>query len=94
MSQGCFTCHGPKAQGTNLAPSLVGVTAKFPGAALPALLRRPTGKMREGGMPVIALDDQQMHDLVAYLSSLKPALSDQAQTHQAASPSTEKSGNN
>jgi len=70
ISQGCVACHGPKAQGTRLAPSLTGVSARFPGDKLTALLRHPTAKMQDGGMPTVALDDAQMSELVAYLSSL------------------------
>jgi mono/diheme cytochrome c family protein len=73
VSQGCIACHGPAARGTNIAPSLIGVTAKFPGDQLPALLHHPTSKMRAGGMPAVTLDDAQMTDLVAYLSSLATA---------------------
>jgi len=73
ISQGCIACHGPTAHGTKIAPSLVGVTAKFPGEQLPALLHNPTSKMRAGGMPVVALDGAQMTDLLAYLSTLAPA---------------------
>jgi ubiquinol-cytochrome c reductase cytochrome b subunit len=69
-SQGCVGCHGNNAQGTQLAPSLAGVGAKFPGEALVALLRQPTRKMKAGGMPTPALNDAQMADLVSYLRSL------------------------
>jgi mono/diheme cytochrome c family protein len=79
-SQGCFACHGANAQGTNLAPSLIGVGAKFPGDSLPNLLHHPTSKMRAGGMPVITVNDAQMVQLVAYLQSLKPAVQDQFYT--------------
>ena len=60
------------AQGTRLAPSLTGVADKFPGDALVNLLRHPTSKMRDGGMPTISVNEAQMSDLVAYLSSLRP----------------------
>ena len=71
-SQGCIACHGFNAQGTQLAPSLMGVATRFPGDRLPALLHHPTRKMREGGMPAVAIDDVQMGELVGYLSSLQP----------------------
>lgn len=70
-SHGCVACHGVNAQGTPLAPSLLGVADKYPGDKLPALLHNPTRKMQEGGMPPITLDDRQIADLVAYLGSLK-----------------------
>ncbi len=72
VSQGCAACHGPSAEGTHFAPSLIGVGKKFPGAALPTLLHNPTTKMRAGGMPVVKVNDAQMVQLVAFLSSLAP----------------------
>jgi mono/diheme cytochrome c family protein len=71
-SHGCVACHSANAQGTPLAPSLLGVADKYPGDKLPALLPNPTKEMQEGGMPPITLDDKQIADLVAYLGSLKP----------------------
>ncbi len=73
LSQGCSACHGPSAQGTRFAPSLIGISKKFPGDKLPYLLRHPTRAMRGGGMPTVALNDQQLKQLVAYLSTLTPA---------------------
>jgi len=73
LSQGCSACHGPTAQGTRFAPSLIGIAKKFPGGKLPALLRHPTSKMRDGGMPTVTLNDAQLRQLVAYLSTLEPA---------------------
>jgi mono/diheme cytochrome c family protein len=73
LSQGCAACHGPTAAGTHFAPSLIGVGARFPGQQLPNLLRHPTSKMRNGGMPVPTVNDAQLRDLVAYLSGLSSA---------------------
>jgi ubiquinol-cytochrome c reductase cytochrome b subunit len=73
VSRGCIACHGVHAQGTRLAPALVGVADRFPGGKLLDLLHHPTSKMRDGGMPVITLNDAQMSELIAYLSSLRPA---------------------
>lgn len=69
-SQGCIACHGVKAQGTAVAPSLVAAAAKYPGDKLLELLRHPNSKMQAGGMPKIAISEAQLRDLVAYLSSL------------------------
>ena len=69
---GCVACHGPSGQGTRFAPSLIGVSAKFPGDKLPYLLRHLTPKMRAGGMPQITLPDAQFNQLIAYIRSLKP----------------------
>ncbi|HUZ05307.1 MAG TPA: cytochrome c, partial [Acidobacteriaceae bacterium] len=73
LSQGCAACHGPTAQGTHFAPSLIGIAKKFPGDKLPTLLHHPTARMRSGGMPIVNLKDAQLQQLVAYLSSLEPA---------------------
>jgi mono/diheme cytochrome c family protein len=73
VARGCIACHGTNAQGTRIAPSLIGVVNKFPGDKLPYLLHHPTSKMRDGGMPAVALSDAQMTELVAYLSSLQAA---------------------
>ncbi len=73
ISQGCSACHGPAGEGTHFAPSLVGVGKKFPGNALPTLLHHPTTKMRAGGMPTVKVNDAQMLQLVAFLSSLAAA---------------------
>jgi mono/diheme cytochrome c family protein len=73
LSQGCAACHGPAAAGTHFAPPLIGVGAKFPGDQLPNLLRHPTAKMRNGGMPIPTVNDAQLRDLVAYLSGLSSA---------------------
>ncbi len=72
LSQGCSACHGPTAHGTRFAPSLIGIGKKFPGDKLPYLLRHPTSAMRDGGMPTVSLNDPQLKQLVAYLSSLTP----------------------
>jgi len=73
VSQGCSACHGPTGEGTHFAPSLIGVGKKFPGNALPTLLHHPTSKMRAGGMPTVKVNDAQLVELVAFLSSLAPA---------------------
>jgi ubiquinol-cytochrome c reductase cytochrome b subunit len=70
VSNGCSACHGSNGTGTQFAPSLVGITNKFPGAKLPYLLHHPTKKMRDGGMPVVNVHGADMQHLVAYLASL------------------------
>ncbi len=90
LSQGCAACHGPTAHGTQFAPSLVGVTKKFPGDKLPYLIHHPNARMRAGGMPTFNLTDPQMQQLVTYLSSLDTA--PPAAPTPAVSPSTAQSG--
>ena len=84
MTRGCVACHGINAQGTRIAPSLIGVADKFPGDKLPYLLQHPTSKMRDGGMPAVTVNDVQMTELVAYLSSLQAALPAQPKTQAVA----------
>jgi len=72
-SHGCFACHGKSAQGTSLAPSLVGVSQRYPGDRLSELLHHPSSKMQEGGMPAITLAGPQFDELLAFLASLKPS---------------------
>ncbi len=70
INNGCAACHGQYAQGTAFAPPLAGVPAKLPGGQFAALLRHPTQKMRDGGMPIFPLSDAEMQQLAAYLNGL------------------------
>lgn len=73
LANGCLACHGKDAQGTHFAPALIGITKKYPPAQLTDLLHHPKKAMRAGGMPAVTLNDAQMKQLVAYLSSLGTA---------------------
>jgi len=73
LTNGCLACHGKNAQGTHFAPSLIGITKKYPPAQLTDLLHHPKKAMRAGGMPAVTVNDAQMKQLVAYLSSLGTA---------------------
>lgn len=73
VSQGCAACHGATGGGTHFAPSLVGVSAKFPGPALADVLHHPDAKMRSGGMPPVTANPAQITQLVSYLSTLNIA---------------------
>jgi mono/diheme cytochrome c family protein len=86
LSQGCFACHGKNAEGTRLAPSLIGIGSKFPGDRLHSLLRHPSDKMRSGGMPTVELDEPQLAELVAYLEGLQlpPSVPPQGSPHSEA----------
>ncbi len=70
VSNGCAACHGENAQGTHFAPTLIGITKKYPPAQLTNLLHHPKKQMRDGGMPPVTVNDAQMKQLVAYLSDL------------------------
>jgi ubiquinol-cytochrome c reductase cytochrome b subunit len=72
-SQGCAACHGANGGGTRIAPTLVGVSAKYTGAALLNVLHNPNAKMKAGGMPPATANPAEMKQLVAYLSTLGAA---------------------
>jgi mono/diheme cytochrome c family protein len=84
-ANGCMACHGKNAQGTHFAPSLIDITKKYPPAQLTNLLHHPKKEMRDGGMPAVTVNDAQMKQLVAYLSSLgaAPAKEPAASAHAA-----------
>jgi ubiquinol-cytochrome c reductase cytochrome b subunit len=69
--QSCDSCHGDSGRGSAEGPKLVRIGAKLQPDQLEALLRHPTRKMLDGGMNAIAVNDQEMKSLVAYLNSLK-----------------------
>ena len=70
VDNGCAACHGPNGEGTRFAPTLTGIIRKYPAAQLTSLLRHPTNKMRDGGMPVVNLPDAGLQQLIVYLSTL------------------------
>lgn len=70
VANGCAACHGPNGEGTRFAPTLTDIIRKYPASQLSSLLRHPTNKMRDGGMPIVSLSDAGLQQLVAYLSSL------------------------
>jgi ubiquinol-cytochrome c reductase cytochrome b subunit len=78
VSNGCTACHGTNAQGTHFAPSLIDITKKYPPTQLTELLHHPKKAMRAGGMPAVTVNDAQMKQLVAYLSSLGTAQAKEA----------------
>ena len=70
VDRGCDACHGDDGAGTPLAPSLVGITSKFPQDRLVALLRTPNSRMKAGGMPNVDATPDEMTALLAYLKTL------------------------
>lgn len=68
--RGCSACHGDNGAGSTLAPSLVGITHKFPPDRLAALLHNPSPRMKAGGMPTVDASPDEMNALIAYLGSL------------------------
>jgi ubiquinol-cytochrome c reductase cytochrome b subunit len=73
VANGCAACHGTNGGGTRFAPALTGIARKYPSAQLAGLLRHPSNKMRDGGMPAVNLPDPGLQQLVDYLSSLGAA---------------------
>jgi ubiquinol-cytochrome c reductase cytochrome b subunit len=69
-AHGCAGCHGENGAGTPAAPSLVGVTSKYPSDQLTGLLRAPNAKMRAGAMPAVDLSAIDMSALESYLGAL------------------------
>ena len=70
-AQACDACHGADARGSDSAPSLVGVAARYPGEALAGVLKMPSTKMSDGGMQPLDAPDPDVLALVAYLKGLK-----------------------
>ena len=89
VANGCFACHGREAQGTHFAPSLIDITKKYPPTQLAYLLRHPRKEMTAGGMPTVTVDDAQLRQLVAYLSSLGVAPSPEAAAAHTTQPQSD-----
>jgi len=69
--QGCNSCHGEGGVGTSIAPSLVGITSRFPPDKIVSIVRNPPPRFASAGMPSFTLSDDQMKALLDYLDSLK-----------------------
>lgn len=67
QEHGCSGCHGDVGLGTTVAPSLKGITTKFPEPQLIALLHNPNAQMRAGHMPAVDISQPDMTALLAYL---------------------------
>ena len=70
LAKGCSGCHGQAGTGTALAPSLVGITAKFALPQITELIHHPNAKMLAGHMPAFPLSTPDMASLFSYLGSL------------------------
>lgn len=69
--QSCDACHGSDGLGTPGAPSLAGMTVKYPDGELARVLRNPNSRMADGGMTPLDLADADLAALVAYVNSLR-----------------------
>jgi mono/diheme cytochrome c family protein len=65
----CAECHGPSAEGTEKAPSLVRFVRSAEAATLQSFLKN--GNLRRGMPSWSRLPDQQLWQLVTYLQSLQ-----------------------
>lgn len=71
LADGCYACHGTTGAGGGVAgPKLAPDT--LPVEAFLAKLRHPSGRMPVYGATV--LSDDEVADIVAYLSSLPPGI--------------------
>ncbi|MGB8959427.1 MAG: cytochrome b N-terminal domain-containing protein [Candidatus Aminicenantales bacterium] len=71
QAHGCADCHGTDGvAGTAAAPALAGTNKSLTPALLTKMLRNPTARMRNGGMPPVSLSHKEMEALVAYLSAI------------------------
>jgi len=86
--KGCSACHGDNGVGSALAPSLVGITTKFPKDRLAALLHNPSAKMKAGGMPDVDATPTEMDALIAYLETLGKPSGGSRSPSTAASPAS------
>jgi mono/diheme cytochrome c family protein len=73
LQHGCVGCHGPRGTGSDLAPSLVGVTHKFSQQQISALLHNPNPRMKAAGMPTLTTDQAETDALIEYLGALGTA---------------------
>jgi ubiquinol-cytochrome c reductase cytochrome b subunit len=84
QNNGCFACHGNLGMGTSRAPSLAGITKKFTGAQITALLHHPNAAMHAGGMPSFQLSSNDMNALLSYLGVIGTTAATVAPTYNAA----------
>ncbi len=70
LEHGCIGCHGANGVGGR-APALAPLVASLGDVQLIALVQHPNAKMTKGGMPPFFGSPDQLHQLVAYLRSLK-----------------------
>ncbi|HUF92997.1 MAG TPA: cytochrome c [Candidatus Limnocylindria bacterium] len=74
FSQGCYGCHRLGAAGTPIAHDLSRVGRKYTEAELAAWLRDPASQKPTAHMPRLALTEDEIRALAAYLASRRSAL--------------------
>jgi|APLak6261675434_1056106.scaffolds.fasta_scaffold01456_3 nitric oxide reductase subunit C len=71
FSQLCITCHSLEGAGGTVGPALDGVGSRLDAAYFERWLKDPAAVKPGTTMPKLPLDDAQIHELVAFLSSQK-----------------------
>jgi cytochrome c oxidase subunit 2 len=71
FSQGCYGCHRVGAAGTPIANDLSHVGAKYTESELAKWLRDPAAQKPRAHMPRLALQEDEIRALAAYLATLK-----------------------
>jgi cytochrome c oxidase subunit II len=71
FSQGCYGCHRLGAAGTPIAHDLSHVGRKYTEAELARWLRDPASQKPNAHMPRLALTEEEIRALAAYLASLR-----------------------
>lgn len=72
FNQLCVACHMLNGQGGQTGPALDGVGARFDSAYLERWLRDPNAVRPGTRMPRLPLSDEQVRELVPFLSQLRP----------------------
>ena len=71
FSQGCYGCHRIGAAGTPIANDLSHVGNKYTESQLASWLRDPAAQKPRAHMPKLALQEDEIRALAAYLATLK-----------------------
>ena len=71
FTQGCYGCHRIGVAGTPIANDLTHVGRKYTASELAKWLRDPASQKPSAHMPRLALTEQEIQALAAYLASLR-----------------------
>ena len=71
FTQGCYGCHRLGAAGTPIAHDLSHIGRKYTAGQLASWLRDPASQKPGAHMPRLALTEEEIQALAAYLASLR-----------------------
>jgi mono/diheme cytochrome c family protein len=71
FSQGCYGCHRIGIVGTPIANDLAHVGRKYSASQLAQWLRDPASQKPSAHMPRLALTEEEIQSLAAYLATLR-----------------------